>query len=39
MRGDGPWLFAQVTRGVGIAEIVAHVKAAWSRATHRTAAG
>ncbi len=28
MRGDGPTVFAQATRGVGVAEVVAHVLAA-----------
>ncbi len=29
MRGDGPFLFAQVTHGEGVPEITAHVLAAW----------
>ena len=29
MRGNGPFLFTQVTNGIGVAEIVAHVTAAW----------
>ena len=33
MRGDGPFLFAQVTHGVGVPAIVDHVLAAWSAAT------
>jgi urease accessory protein len=32
MRGDGPVVFAQVTHGVGVAEIVGHVVATWDRA-------
>jgi urease accessory protein len=32
MRGDGPVVFAQVTRGVGIAEIAAHVLHAYRHA-------
>jgi urease accessory protein len=32
MRGDGPTVFAQVTKAVGVAEIVAHVVAARERA-------
>ena len=28
MRGDGPFVFAQVTHGVGIPEIVRHILAA-----------
>ena len=31
MRGDGPTVFAQVTNGVGVEEIVATVFAAWNR--------
>src|SRR6266545_1487169 len=33
MRGDGPFLFAQVTRGVGVSEIAAEVLHAWKHAT------
>src|SRR5437016_2902961 len=33
MRGDGPTVFAQVTRGVGIDAIAGHVLEAWRRAT------
>jgi urease accessory protein len=33
MRGDGPFLFTQVTNGVGVDAIVAHVITAWQRAT------
>ncbi len=36
MRGDGPVVFAQVTHGVGVAEIVGHVVATWERATAAT---
>jgi urease accessory protein len=32
MRGDGPVVFAQVTRGAGIAEIAAHVLHAYRHA-------
>jgi urease accessory protein len=32
MRGDGPTVFAQVNRSVGVPEIVAHVLAAWREA-------
>ena len=35
MRGDGPFVFAQATRGVGIDEIVAHVLEAKRMATGR----
>ena len=33
MRGDGPFLFAQVRHGVGLDEIIHHVKHAWQHAT------
>jgi urease accessory protein len=33
MRGDGPFVFAQVTNGIGIAEIAAHLQRNWRRAT------
>jgi len=33
MRGDGPFVFAQVRNGEGVAEIVEYVTAAWQRAT------
>jgi urease accessory protein len=33
MRGDGPFLFTQVTNGVGVDAIVTHVIGAWTRAT------
>lgn len=29
MRGDGPFLFAQVNQGVGVAQIVNHILSAW----------
>lgn len=32
MRGDGPFVFAQVTHGVGIPEICDHILATWKRA-------
>jgi urease accessory protein len=32
MRGDGPVVFAQVTHGVGVTEIVGHVVTTWERA-------
>jgi urease accessory protein len=32
MRGDGPFLFAQVTNAVGVDEVVTHVLDAWRRA-------
>lgn len=35
MRGDGPFLFAQVKHGVGLEEIVGHVLRAWSAAVGR----
>jgi len=31
MRGDGPTVFAQVTRGVGVEEIAGHILRAWRR--------
>lgn len=33
MRGDGPFLFTQVTNGVGVPEVVEHMVAAWTQAT------
>jgi urease accessory protein len=33
MRGDGPFLFAQVTKGTGVDEIVGHVLKGWESAT------
>ncbi len=33
MRGDGPTVFAQVTKGVGVEMIVGHVVQAWRRVT------
>jgi urease accessory protein len=33
MRGDGPFLFAQVTNGVGVLEIATHVLSSWRQAT------
>jgi urease accessory protein len=35
MRGDGPFVFAQVTNGVGVTEIAEHLQSSWSRATNR----
>jgi urease accessory protein len=32
MRGDGPTVFAQVTRGVGVDAIAAHVTTTWHQA-------
>jgi len=37
MRGDGPTVFAQVTKGPGVAEIAALVTDAWRRATSQQA--
>jgi len=37
MRGDGPFLFAQVTNGVGVPEIAAAVVASWRAAVHAAA--
>jgi urease accessory protein len=36
MRGEGPFVFAQVTNDIGVAEIVDHLQGGWSRATKRT---
>lgn len=33
MRGDGPFIFAQVLKGVGVPEICDHILATWRRAT------
>ncbi|HLP78161.1 MAG TPA: urease accessory protein UreG [Candidatus Paceibacterota bacterium] len=33
MRGDGPFVFAQVKNGVGVDEIIGHVLHAWQHAT------
>ena len=33
MRGDGPFVFAQVRNGEGVAEIADHVLAAWRETT------
>ena len=33
MRGDGPFLFAQVRHGIGVDEIVHHLQHAWQHAT------
>src|SRR5262245_50418855 len=33
MRGDGPFVFAQVTHGAGVDAIAGHVLAAWKRVT------
>jgi urease accessory protein len=35
MRGDGPTVFAQVTRGVGVDAIAAHVTTTWRQAANR----
>lgn len=32
MRGDGPFLFTQVTNNVGVADVVSHVTGAWKSA-------
>jgi hypothetical protein len=32
MRGDGPVIFAQVTNGIGVAEIVRELATTWARA-------
>ena len=33
MRGSGPFIFAQVRNGVGMEEIIGHIKHAWQHAT------
>jgi urease accessory protein len=38
MRGSGPFLFAQVTKGVGVSEIAAELLAHWKAATADTRA-
>ena len=38
MRGEGPVVFAQVTKGVGVDAIVAHTIAAWQRAIAQSTA-
>jgi len=35
MRGEGPFLFAQVKLRIGVPEIASHILAAWRAATHR----
>jgi urease accessory protein len=35
MRGDGPFIFTQVTNSVGVDAVVTHVLEAWTRATGR----
>ena len=39
MRGDGPVVFAQVTHGVGVEDIVGHLVATWDRAVGATGTG
>jgi urease accessory protein len=33
MRGEGPFVFTQVTKGVGLQEVINHLLGAWQRAT------
>jgi urease accessory protein len=33
MRGDGPFLFTQVTNGVGVPQVVEHLLRSWTQAT------
>jgi urease accessory protein len=33
MRGDGPFVFAQVKNGVGVDAIISHIHHAWQHAT------
>ena len=37
MRGDGPFVFAQVRNGEGVPEIAGHVREAWRGATGQSA--
>ena len=39
MRGNGPFLFAQVTNGIGVPEIVSHLLASWNIAAAGLRAG
>ena len=39
MRGEGPFLFAQVTNGVGVREIADHLLNGWKQATRTVSAG
>ncbi len=39
MRGDGPFVFAQVIHGIGVTEIADHLKRSWSRAIASAHAG
>ena len=36
MRGSGPFLFAQVTKGIGVREITDHILSNWKRANAST---
>ena len=36
MRGDGPFVFTQVTKGVGLQEVIEHLLGAWRKATGAT---
>jgi len=38
MRGDGPFVFAQVKNGVGVDEIIEHVVSAWKQSTSTSTA-
>jgi urease accessory protein len=33
MRGEGPFVFTQVTKGVGLQEVIDHLLGAWRKAT------
>jgi urease accessory protein len=39
MRGDGPFLFAQVINGIGVQGIGEHVLRSWRAATGRQSSG
>jgi urease accessory protein len=37
MRGDGPFLFAQVINGIGVRQVADHLLQGWGTATGRCA--
>jgi urease accessory protein len=37
MRGDGPFLFTQVNKDIGVPEVVEHILAAWREAVGKAA--
>ena len=36
MRGDGPFIFTQVTNGVGVEDVVSQIITAWQKALEPT---